>query len=193
MTRWKPDTCGCVLDVDDWGGPSSGSWDEQSSLWLPPTTKTHATCPLHRGPVDDAHGLVVMNGENRVKNLSVGDVSITVPDLFWSVEAARKANQTRLLQLLPRNNPRFEALIYGLSDEQLREACVAHGLAVISDLTPLPGVFGTFELPDTVPIGTARSVVIVFPQLLTSEKRLILDRHDRFGTGFDGKKKVTLK
>ena len=66
MTRWKPDTCSCVLDVIEW------DTDQATTV---------KTCDQHAGLMDNAHMAVVYHGECFVKNMALGDVALAVPRL----------------------------------------------------------------------------------------------------------------
>ena len=66
-TRWRPDTCRCVFDVDDWDAPIATAV---------------RTCPFHEGLSGAAHIDAVLNGENRAKNYALGHLEAVAPHLF---------------------------------------------------------------------------------------------------------------
>jgi hypothetical protein len=85
ITRWFPDTCGCVLEY---------SWDTdlpiegQELKELPPVFR----CPIHSAvPADQLHAKV--NGENKTKNETLAEIEKIVPDFDkvnnWSFDVDR--------------------------------------------------------------------------------------------------------
>jgi len=63
-TRWRPDTCGCVIDVLDW---ETGQHTVVSA------------CPVHAGHADVFAS--VYHGENKPKNQAVAAARAAVPGL----------------------------------------------------------------------------------------------------------------
>lgn len=58
-TRWRPDTCKCVLLVND--------WDTNDAA-------TELACPHHEGLSGSAHMQVVYRGENQLKNFALAEI-----------------------------------------------------------------------------------------------------------------------
>jgi hypothetical protein len=89
ITRWKPDTCECVIEY---------SWDTE----VPQDLREHVlstmqSCPLHAGMVAvDAYQVVL--GENQLKNQVTGEVmeqlAIPVERVTFSYTAARRLQLT---------------------------------------------------------------------------------------------------
>ncbi len=72
ITRWSPDTCGCILEY---------SWDSS----VPVENRVHSpekiveACPDHQGHnIEDHHSIVV--GESQMKNRVMGHLFDFVPD-----------------------------------------------------------------------------------------------------------------
>lgn len=85
-TRWRPDTCGCIVEY---------KWDTE----VAPEARTHtysrtiATCPEHAALAGNALYTEVVS-ENRRKNLVLGiaqgiDSAITDEGYKWSFDANR--------------------------------------------------------------------------------------------------------
>jgi hypothetical protein len=64
MTRWRPDTCDCVIDVLD--------WDTGAHVVV-------SACPVHAGHADVFTS--VYHGENKPKNQAVAAARAAVPGL----------------------------------------------------------------------------------------------------------------
>jgi len=88
ITRWSPDTCGCVLEYE---------WDDK----VAPELRTHAfsklinRCPVHAlSPTDEGCYDTVLE-ENQRKNKTFGIAEAVVPGLqpenyHWVFDAGRK-------------------------------------------------------------------------------------------------------
>lgn len=76
ITRWSPDTCGCVLDYE---------WDDS----VPQDQRTHAisevvkACPNHQDTAEKVYEKV--KDENTTKNRVLGEIMESVPALVEEV------------------------------------------------------------------------------------------------------------
>jgi hypothetical protein len=85
VTRWSPDTCGCVVEYE---------WDDEAN----PETRTHAfkagtRCSLHAAAPGDH--LAVVQEENTRKNLAIliaqsVRTGLRAEDVVWSFDGTRR-------------------------------------------------------------------------------------------------------
>lgn len=75
VTRWRPDTCGCIIDYS-WDADDAARGREIVVTWH----ATQKTCPDHDGLTGPEHYAVV-HAENRAKNLAVGILYERLPEL----------------------------------------------------------------------------------------------------------------
>lgn len=167
MTRWTPDTCGCVIDMIDWDAG---------------TGKTVSACPAHVGLVDDAHVAVVYKGENFVKNMALADLAAEAPTLFWSPADARARNEAALLAALGTPTARQRQLVQALSTEDADQALRSLGLTPIVAGQPLPGVTVGWAFRAGAP-GQARVLEVTCAALTAAERTAVQARVARFGPG----------
>lgn len=82
ITRWQPDTCGCIIDVE-------GDWE------APDSVKSIRKCAVHAGLSDGLpHLNEVWKGENQRKNYTWSEIEsritgIKLENFKWSFDAAR--------------------------------------------------------------------------------------------------------
>lgn len=95
MTRWRPDTCDCIIDVEDWD--------------LGIATIVSA-CKYHQGLSDKDHFDVVYNKENKLKNQVLAEVVNNVSSIVeiktpesveYSVEYDKDGNIITSKKIVP--------------------------------------------------------------------------------------------
>ena len=108
VTRWSPDTCGCVLEFE---------WDDTQ----PESSRTHtyartvATCPAHSGQVGPTL-LASVKDENTRKNRVVTVTKALLPattedNYLWWFDASRVLNVTLAgVTLTPAQKTNFKNL-----------------------------------------------------------------------------------
>ena len=83
ITRWSPDTCECIIDIE-------GDWE------LPQSVKSIHKCKPHELLPDGLpHLTVVWREENQVKNKTLGiaqaiESTLDSENYIWSFDANRK-------------------------------------------------------------------------------------------------------
>ena len=83
ITTWSPDTCECVIDVED-------DWDHPTSVKSVKKCKAHEKIAAGQPHLD-----AVWKGENQVKNYTFGvaqgiEPSLKYEDYIWAFDAGRK-------------------------------------------------------------------------------------------------------
>lgn len=71
ITRWSPDTCGCVIDFE---------WDDENSSIPHKAKNIISECEAHKGLDKDSCYLSVLE-ENKYKNVVINKIANTIPSL----------------------------------------------------------------------------------------------------------------